>query len=643
MAIDLSQKGAQGGAQAGAFASIDAAGLPSLRFGLHLPGVQQAAGFDVLVLIIHQADRFDPLVQPVSVAMTWQAGSALDLWTATTSLPIDPASHFGQDGVYLYRYQLGYTPAGGTRSVVARWFTDPFAQQTDVGMLAAVVVSTAPVAPFAWTDGAWMTPTLDDLVVYELHVEEFNNTFEGIVDRLPYLKSLGVNCLELMPVTSTKLDFDWGYGPIQYFAPNAAYGGPDGLKLLVDAAHASGVAIIIDLVYQHVDPSFPYCAVYDSIIARQDIPQLLNPLGPVIGNRDGQFGPVVDFSQVFAQQFFKVANQQWLDEYHVDGFRYDEVTDLFQSATDTGYALLAYETYLYSRTMPRFGCGPGLPSRIIQVAEALSIARTVLSETYTSAAWQDSLLGAATSVVSGALDAGTLTGLAQTLDPYFGDNAYPATKTVVDSVGAPVDMPVAPFQYLNSHDHSHLICCAGTVGDGPLLSGNRDLFYKLQPCAIALYTCQGVPMLWEGEEFADNYMLAGAGSARINLRRDVNWEYFYDNDGAPLVQLYRTLGKLRAASPALRSRESFFYNQQSLQGNSVLAYYRHAPATAAAAEQYAMVVLNFGAANGSVTLPFPKAGVWAEQIDGALTVTAPADGTPQTITVPSNYGYVFLL
>ena len=66
---------------------------------------------------------------------------------------------------------------------------------------------------------AYKTPELSDLIVYELHIEQFNDTFDGVIDRLDYLQSLGVNCLELMPVMSHKLDFDWGYGPLHYFSP----------------------------------------------------------------------------------------------------------------------------------------------------------------------------------------------------------------------------------------------------------------------------------------------------------------------------------------------------------------------------------------------------------------------------------------
>jgi len=123
----------------------------------------------------------------------------------------------------------------------------------------------------------------------------------------------------------------------------------------------------------------------------------------------------------------------------------------------------------------------------------------------------------------------------------------------------------------------------------------------------------------------------------------VNWEYFYDDEGVPLIRLYRILGQLRAASPALRSRESYFFYQQSLQGNNILAYQRHALATATTPEQYAIVLLNFSGDAGNISIPFPKAGNWTEKINGVITLNVPSDGSSLTVTVPSWYGYVFLL
>ena len=153
-------------------------------------------------------------------------------------------------------------------------------------------------------------------------------------------------------------------------------------------------------------------------------------------------------------------------------------------------------------------------------------------------------------------------------------------------------------------------------------------------------------MLWQGQEFADSYNLPGSGQARVGLRRDVHWEYFYDDYGAPLVRLYRRLGQLRGAHRALRSRDSYFYYLQSLQGNSIVAYHRHAAASDGQLEEFVMVLLNFAANAGTINVPFPKAGVWQEMLDAdkrAFSVAVPSDGAVVPVTVNSNYGMVLVL
>ena len=319
--------------------------------------------------------------------------------------------------------------------------------------------------------------------------------------------------------------------------------------------------MILDVVYEHVDPMFPYNYVYGNLSALAGAPAPASPM------MDGQniygFGPKPDFTLPFTLDYFQNANQHWLDEFHVDGFRYDEVTDLYVPPMDAGYRTLVEQTYLHSLTLPRFEGATGSYSRIVQCAEALGKAQTVLSQSYTNAAWQDGLLNLAESVVSGTPPQDSY---AHQLDPGF--MGYPATTAAVDAAGNAIQMPVAPFQYIESHDHSQLITFASQSYDAgdPIPEGDRSLFYKLQPHAIALYTLQGVPMLWQGQEFADNYSLPGTGLARVHLQRDTHWEYFYDSNGTPLVNLYRRLGALRRSVRALRSRASYYYWQQSLQG-----------------------------------------------------------------------------
>lgn len=621
MAINLNE--------VGAFPSAPTSAGIDVRFGIYLPGIDSRR-YHVLVRVIHHADRFIPEIQPLDFDLSPVPGHPLQLWGAQVSLPLRPRTNFGKPGTYLYRYQLlRQNPAPGTSPAVTRWFTDPFATMTDdVGQLSAFTTPGAR-ADFVWTDSAWKTPELDDLVVYELQAEEFNDTFAGVVDRLPYLTGLGVTCLELMPVTSLKLDFDWGYGPLHYFAPNERWGGVTGLKGLVNACHTAGLAVIVDAVYQHVDPSFPYHLVYSDA----GVPS------PMIGT-DGPFGPEIDYSKGFARDYVATANRYWLNEYHVDGFRYDEVTDLYDGPTGSKYAKLAYDTYNESLKIPRFtpsGGAAGEYSRIIQVPEALNRPQEIVQATYSSATWQDRLLDKAEDMIgSGYVD----DAFALLLNPTI--CGYPNTKTVQDAMGNPVDMPVAPFQYLNSHDHSDLIAfVGGPPGGAPF--ADRSRWYKLQPFIIALYTCQGIPMLWQGQEFADNHVLPPAGDSRIHFRRNVHWEYFYDDFGAPLVRLHRILGKLRHTFPALRSRQSFYDNVNSRPAEGIVVYHRRT----SAAEQIAIVFLNFADQQKTISVPFPEKGTYREMIDDdvrsvPLTIAVQNPNQFITVGVPSNYGYVFV-
>lgn len=623
------------GNNVGAFPMIDATGAFTVRLGLYLQGIRSTDGFIVRVRIIHRDDRFKPDVPTRNFDLQWQLGSMLDLWSVTAPIAGGPGK-FGSAGTYLYRFQLLWVAPGQAEpTVLTEWFTDPFARATDIGRLSAFTLDLN-AATFAWTDAAYKTPALDDLIVYELQVEEFNDTFSGIIDRLDYLQSLGVNCLELMPVMSSKLDFDWGYGPLHFFAPSARFGGPEGLRQLVDAAHSRNIAVILDVVYEHVDQMFAYFRVYDDVMKAAGTPKPSSPM--IKGWNKWGFGPATDFAADFTREYFLLANKMWLDEYHVDGFRYDEVTDWYDDQQRAaGYRQLTEDTYLYSLGVTRFQGERSGYSRIVQCAEALGRARQILAETYSNCAWQDDLLNKAEDMIHW-----NYTGpdFAHLLDPSF--CGYPGTKTVVNAAGRPVEMPVAPFQYIETHDHSQLIVCAATESDpGPLPEGDRSRFYLMQPYAIALYTAQGIPMLWQGQEFADNYDLPVNGLARVHLRRDTHWEYFYDAPGTALIRLYRCLGRLRHTYRCLRSRESYFYYQQSLQGNQVLAYHRHAPAAEGQPEEFALVLLNFGNEAASISVPFPQAGNWREMIDGTMSVRT--DGSLENINVPSHYGMIFIL
>ena len=610
--------------EVGAHATIDNQGDLQVKFGIYLPNITASKGYQLLVRVIHHDDQFIPEIPPKDFPLTHHPDHRASLWDVSVNLTqaTDPDTHFGQSGTYLYRYQL--LRLG---QVVSTWFTDPFAYETGAGELAAFTTPDATPA-FEWTDDDYKVPPIDELVVYELHVGEFNDSFQGIIDRLDYLQGLGVNVLELMPIGSVKQEFDWGYGPIHFWAPEERFGRPESFKQLVNACHAKGIAVILDAVYEHVDDNYPYHRAYaDS----GEASPMIGPFG------EGFFGTQTDLASPFTQQYFRECNRYWLEEYHVDGFRYDYVPGMYDGPTGVGYAKMVFDTYQDSLPFERFKDPKGF-SRIIQCAEHLPDPRGILRETFSNCTWQNDLLNKVESMADHRFVDESFVHLLET-----GFSGYPDTR---DFNG--IEAPVAPFQYIETHDHSRLINRFGQLpplgGEGDIRFGDRSNFFKLQPFAMALYTCVGIPMLWQGQEFAENYTIPGGGNARISVRRGVHWEFFYDQPGQTLVKLYRTLARLRRDNPALRSRNFFYFYQESRPGDGIVAYRRWSEASADQPAQDAIVILNFSDFAQEIWLPFPEPRVYQEKInenpDNQITV-AHSDQYHRLI-IPSNYGHIYL-
>lgn len=617
MAITLAEVGAHVSGSPGSF---------QVRLGVYLPGITPERGYSLLSRVIHEADQFDPAVPAQTDPMTY-AGGAYDLWTITRPLTPVAGTHFGAPGRYLYRYQL----LRHGRPVLF-WFPDPFAREAGPGTFSAF---TAGNTPFTWTDDSYRTPALHDLVVYELHVGEFAKDFAGVIQRLDYLEGLGVNVLELMPFTNVKEDVEWGYTPLAYFAPDDRYGGVVGLKQLVDAAHGRGIAVILDAVYAHAHPEFAYNLVYEAT----------GEPNPMMGAFAGEFfsRPGTDYAKVFTREYFLELNKYWLDELHLDGFRYDYVPGMWQGPTGPGYAALTYETYQYSKGIERFS-DPAGHSRIIQCAEHLPDPRGVLRTTYSNTAWSNELMDkTADTAIWNYVDER----LAHLLDPEL--TGYPAAYS---NPATGESFPVAPFQYIETHDNPRQLA---RIAPGSVLDligeayGDRSQFYRLQPYAIAQFTAKGVPMLWQGQELGENWGMVGWGLGRNLYPRPVHWEYFYDAYGQALIRLYRRLGQLRRQRRALGATGQFFYySDPNHRSQRVIVFSRSAPAVGPEPAEQVLVCLNFSAQTQQVWVQPPAAGTWVEQLDEGVArpqpdLVAAVPGEWQPVSVPSHYGSVFLL
>jgi maltooligosyltrehalose trehalohydrolase len=168
---------------------------------------------------------------------------------------------------------------------------------------------------FPWSDGAWTGRQLPGSVLYELHVGTFTGegTFDAAIERLDHLADLGVDLVELLPVGSFNGAYNWGYDGVCWYAPHEAYGGPDGLKRFVDAAHGKGLGVVLDVVYNHFGPSGAYAPMFAPYLSTSGS----NPWGSAV-NLDGPLSDEV-------RRYIIDSMLMWLRDYHVDGLRLDAV------------------------------------------------------------------------------------------------------------------------------------------------------------------------------------------------------------------------------------------------------------------------------------------------------------------------------
>ena len=170
---------------------------------------------------------------------------------------------------------------------------------------------------FAWTDEAWRGSPFAEAVIYETHVGTATpeGTYAGLEKKLESLRDLGVTAIELLPLADFKGTRNWGYDGVLPYAPDAAYGRPDDLKRLIDRAHALGLMVYIDAVYNHFGPAGNYLHAYAKTFFTERHP---TPWGAGINFDGRESGPIV-------RQYFIQNALYWLEEYHFDGIRFDAV------------------------------------------------------------------------------------------------------------------------------------------------------------------------------------------------------------------------------------------------------------------------------------------------------------------------------
>ncbi|MFH1724313.1 MAG: malto-oligosyltrehalose trehalohydrolase [Elusimicrobiota bacterium] len=423
---------------------------------------------------------------------------------------------------------------------------------------------------FKWEDSRWPGVPLERLVLYEMHVGAFSpeGTFEGVIGRLGEIRDLGVTAVELMPVAQASGPRNWGYDGVYPFAVQAAYGGPAGLKRLVDRAHRAGLAVVLDVVYNHLGPEGNYLAEFGPYFTDR----YRTPWGPAI-NYDGPYSDGV-------RRYFIENALFWLREYHLDGLRIDAIDAMF----DFGAVPILHEL---SREVEAFSRRDGR-ARLLIAESDLDDPKVVRPRRSGGwglhAQWSDDFHHALHAVLTGEktrfyADFGSMRCLEKALRNGFanaGDYSFFRKRRH----GTPA-RGVPPKRFvlcLQNHDQ---------VGNRKLGERLASLvgFEAHKAAAGLLLAAPGLPLLFMGEEYAEKapflYFVSHTAPDLVRAVRDgrkkecsfaddrteppdpqseetfsrskLRWDTRGEGDHAVMLKYYRRLLRLRRELPALAS------------------------------------------------------------------------------------------
>ena len=340
---------------------------------------------------------------------------------------------------------------------------------------------------YEWRDSQWTGRDLPGAVIYELHIGTFTagGTFDSAIERLDHLVALGITHVEVLPVNAFNGTHNWGYDGVDWYAVQQGYGGPDGFKRFIDACHGRGLAVVLDVVYNHLGPSGNYLPKFGPYLkqGRSTWGDLVNLDGPGSGE---------------VRRFIIDNALMWLEEFHVDALRLDAVHALIDSSEPHLLAELAADVDALCAHLSR---------PLILIAESdlndpLMIDARSSGGRGLDAQWDDDVHHQLHALLTGErqgyyADFGTLPGLAKALTSgFFHDGTFSEFRGRPH--GRPVDRVATPgyrfVVFLQDHDQ------VGNRAKGDRLSQLTSAGL-LRVGALLLLTSPYTPMLWMGEEW----------------------------------------------------------------------------------------------------------------------------------------------
>ncbi|MCB8966380.1 MAG: alpha amylase C-terminal domain-containing protein [Ardenticatenaceae bacterium] len=469
---------------------------------------------------------------------------------------------------------------------------DPYTRALDGAHGNSVITRDA----FTWDDDTFQMPEAADLVIYELHVGTFAadspaqiGTFAGVQERLPYLRDLGVNAIELMPVMEFAGDYSWGYNPAQPFAITRTYGGREALQQLVKAAHAHGIAVIVDVVYNHFGPQ-------DLDLWRFDGWHEDGKGGLYFYNDWRSKTPWADtrpdYGRSEVRQYIGDNVRMWLTEFHVDGLRWD-ATNYIRNAHghdgDRGADIAE---------------GWQLMQTINAEVQAQFPGKLLIAEDLQQNPWLTKPVAENGAGFTAQWDAAFVHPLRQAL--ITPDDELRDVTAVAAALSFTYNQdPFARVIYTESHDE---VANGKARVPEEIAPGQADTIYARQRAALGaalVFTAPGIPMIFQGQEFLE--------SGWFDDHVPLDWRKAEANAG--MCQFYRDLMTLRHDN---------FGISRGLRGAQINVYHVNDEAKLLAFHRWdnggprddVVVIANFShRAIESYAVGMPRSGLWRVRLN----------------------------
>ena len=439
---------------------------------------------------------------------------------------------------------------------------------------------------FDWTGDNFVMPPWNELVIYEMHVGTFNDapgsgpgTFDEIIPKLPYLRDLGINAIEIMPVLEFPTDYSWGYNPAAPFSVETSLGGPQGLYRFIKAAHAEGIAVMLDVVYNHFGPGDLDLWCFDGWSDGDHNGGIYFYNNASARTDWGDTRP--DYGRPEVRQYIRDNALFWLNKYHLDGLRFDSVGNIRGVAgrdLPDGWSLLQWIHNEIRDSQPWK----------ITVAEDLQNNEWITRDTGSGGAgfgsqWDAGFVHPIRAAIIGGDDSSRdLWAVRDALTHRFNGDAV---RRVI---------------YTESHDE---VANGHARVPEEIWPGQAGSWFsrKRSTLGVALvFTAPGIPMIFQGQEFLEDKY----------FRDTVPLDWLKLNTYAGIHALYRDLIRLRRnwfnQTRGLRGQHLNVHHVNN--GDKVIGYHRW---ESGGPGDDVVVVANFANRSyESYTLGFPRAGQW---------------------------------